>query len=408
MAGADSHGILPRKFNPRSTFDIRHSTLWLMAQVLIENLFKTFKDAKGQDIHAVKNVNLAINDKELLVLVGPSGCGKTTTLRLIAGLEEITRGMISIDDAVVNTLAPKDRDVAMVFQNHALYPHMTVYENLALGLKLRKCPKAEINQRVSEVAELLGLTPYLDSFPKTLSGGQRQRVAVGRAMVRRPKVFLLDEPFSDLDAQMRAQMRVEISRLQTRLGATMIYVTHDQVEAMTLGDRIAVMNAGVVQQVDEPMNVYNHPANLFVAGFIGSPPMNLFRGTIAQSGEALCFQAQNSQDEGPGDFTVQLGDEMSPELTAYKGRKIVLGVRPENIAESHSAGEAPAERTVEAVVEVVEPMGPETYLRVTAGSHSFVVRVRPGDRMNINQKVSLAFDMRQAHFFDPTTEQAIG
>jgi multiple sugar transport system ATP-binding protein len=375
--------------------------------VLIENLFKIFKGPKGQDIYAVNNANLVIEDKEFLVLVGPSGCGKSTTLRMIAGLEEITRGTISIDGKVVNDIAPKDRDIAMVFQNYALYPHMTVYDNMAFGLKLRKYAKTEIDQHVKDAAEILGLMPYLDGLPKMLSGGQRQRVAVGRAMVRKPKVFLFDEPLSNLDAKMRVQLRTEISKLQTRLAATMIYVTHDQMEAMSMGDRIAVMKDGVIQQVDEPMSIYNQPVNLFVAGFIGSPPMNIFHGVIAQNGNALCFQEQNPQGAAPGNCTVQLDDETLPHLTGYIGKKIVFGIRPENIADKLYVGEAPSERTVEASVEVVEPMGSETYLYLTSGSHPFVARVHANNRVNVNQKVSLVFDMRKAHFFDPATEKAI-
>ena len=378
-----------------------------MARVRIENLCKIFTGPKGREICAVNNANLTVEDKELLVLVGPSGCGKSTTLRLIAGLEEITRGTISIDDKVVNDVSPKDRDIAMVFQNYALYPHMTVYENMAFGLKLRKYPKAEIDQRVKEAAEILGLMACLDSLPKTLSGGQRQRVAVGRAMVRKPKVFLFDEPLSNLDAQMRVQMRAEISKLQTRLATTMIYVTHDQVEAMTMGDRIAVMKDGVIQQVDEPMNLYNRPVNMFVAGFIGSPPMNFFHGVIAQKGNALYFQEQNSGGAAPGNFTVQLDDETSPNLTGYIGTKIVFGLRPENIVDKLYRGEAPPGGTIEASVEVVEPIGSETYLYLSSRSHSFVARVHANNRVSVNQKISPVFDMRKAHFFDPTTEKAI-
>ncbi len=376
-----------------------------MALVLIENLSKMFREPKGQDICAVRNVNLAIEDKEFFVLVGPSGCGKTTTLRLIAGLEEATHGTISIDGSVVNNLAPKDRDVAMVFQNHALFPHMTVYDNLAFGLKLRKYPRAEIDHRVKEAAKTLDLMSCLDRLPKTLSSGQRQRVAVGRAIVRKPKVFLLDEPLSNLDAQMRVQIRVEISRLLNHLGATMIYVTHDQAEAMSLGDRIAVMKEGVIQQVDEPMKIYSQPANLFVAGFIGAPPMNFFNGVIVQTGNGFFFQEQNAQTVPAGGFNIQLGDELSRKLTSCIGKKIVLGIRPEDIAVC--AGESPQGRTIEADVEDVAHMGPETHLHVTSGSHHFVVRVHTSTRVGANQKIPLIFDMRQAHFFDLTTEKVV-
>src|SRR5258708_7466765 len=251
-----------------------------MAKVIIENLVKVYPEKNGPGVPAVNSINLAIEDREFMVLVGPSGCGKSTTLRMIAGLEEITAGTISIDGRVVNQVLPKDRDIAMVFQNYALYPHMSVYDNLAFGLKLRKFPKAEIDTRVHEASAMLGLDDYLQRKPKALSGGQRQRVAVGRAIVRKPKVFLFDEPLSNLDAKMRVSTRTEISKLHARLGATMIYVTHDQVEAMTMGDRICVMKDGNIMQVDEPLTLYNRPANLFVASFIGSPPMNQFKGTI--------------------------------------------------------------------------------------------------------------------------------
>src|SRR5271154_1544580 len=260
-----------------------------MAQVLLENLSKVFPEKGGPGVAAVKRINLQIEDREFMVLVGPSGCGKSTTLRMIAGLEEITSGTISIGGRLVNDVLPKDRDIAMVFQNYALYPHMTVYENMAFGLKLRKLPKAEIEARVNETAAMLGLESLLKRRPKALSGGQRQRVALGRAIVRKPKVFLFDEPLSNLDAKMRVSTRTEISKLHGRLGATMIYVTHDQVEAMTMGDRICVMKDGHVMQVAAPLEIYNHPANLFVAGFIGSPPMNFFKGTIARNGGRLTF-----------------------------------------------------------------------------------------------------------------------
>src|SRR5580692_5110761 len=260
-----------------------------MAQVSLENLSKVYPEKGGAGVAAVKKINLKIHDREFMVLVGPSGCGKSTTLRMIAGLEEISEGTVSIGDHVVNEVLPKDRDIAMVFQNYALYPHMTVYENMAFGLKLRKFSKAEISARVHEAAAMLGLEPLLARKPKALSGGQRQRVALGRAIVRKPKVFLFDEPLSNLDAKMRVSTRTEISKLHARLGATMIYVTHDQVEAMTMGDRICVMKDGDIMQVAAPLDLYNHPNNLFVAGFIGSPPMNFFRGTLRKAGDRLEF-----------------------------------------------------------------------------------------------------------------------
>ncbi|MHB8523914.1 MAG: ABC transporter ATP-binding protein [Limisphaerales bacterium] len=375
-----------------------------MARVVLENLSKIFKGAKGEEVCALNNASLVVEDRELLVLVGPSGCGKSTTLRMIAGLEEITRGTIAIDGVVVNRVEPKDRDIAMVFQNYALYPHMTVYENMAFGLKLRKLPKDQIKQRVNEAAEILGLAPYLDRLPKALSGGQRQRVAVGRAIVRKPKVFLFDEPLSNLDAQMRAQTRVEISKLHQRLGATMIYVTHDQVEAMTMGDRIVVMNAGVIQQVADPMTLYHQPANLFVAGFIGSPPMNFFRGAVAQNGETLVFQEQDEKGAAPaGGLALRVTRTMARSLAGFVGRKIVLGLRPEDIAEDGGTGSPSAGETGEARVEVVEPLGAETHLHLTTGAHAFVARVQARSRTEVKQRLRLAFDMSKAHFFDPST-----
>ncbi len=267
----------------------------IVAKVVIENLVKVYPEKTGPGVRAVNGINLTIEDREFIVLVGPSGCGKTTTLRMIAGLEEISGGTIAIDGQIVNHVLPKDRDIAMVFQNYALYPHMSVYDNMAFGLKLRKLPKSEIDVRVREAAAMLGLESYLDRKPKALSGGQRQRVAVGRAIVRKPKVFLFDEPLSNLDAKMRVSTRAEISRLHARLGATMIYVTHDQVEAMTMGDRICVMKDGNIMQVAEPLTLYNQPANLFVAGFIGSPSMNFFNGTVRRAGNSLAFVEDNSR-----------------------------------------------------------------------------------------------------------------
>jgi multiple sugar transport system ATP-binding protein len=374
-----------------------------MARVVIEGLTKVFP---GEYVRAVDNLNLTVEDKEFLVLVGPSGCGKTTTLRMIAGLEEVTRGTISIAGQVVNEVAPKERDIAMVFQNYALYPHMTAYENMAFGLKLRKCPGAEIEKRVQEAAGILDLTNCLERRPSHLSGGQRQRVAVGRAIVRKPRVFLFDEPLSNLDPKMRAQMRAEISRLHQRLAATMIYVTHDQVEAMTMGDRIAVMKDGVIQQVAEPMELYQQPANLFVAGFIGSPPMNLIKGSLVRKGGALFFQKQTGIDRG-GHIMVRLEDGTAARLDAYIGKEIVFGIRAENITSKVHAPDAPAERTVETVVEVVEPMGAETYVYLAIGHGSIVASVPASDRITVNQKLSVVIDTREAHFFDPGTERII-
>jgi multiple sugar transport system ATP-binding protein len=379
-----------------------------MASVVLENLSKSFKGPRQETVDALTNLNLTVADKELLVLVGPSGCGKTTTLRLIAGLEEASRGTISIDGRVVNDVAPKDRDIAMVFQHHALFPHMTARENLAFGLKLRKHSRAEIEQRVGEAAEMLGLADCLDRRPEALSGGQRQRVALGRALVRKPKVFLFDEPLSNLDAQMRVQMRREIARLHSRLAATMIYVTHDQVEALTLGDRIAVMRGGALQQVAGPMNLYQHPANLFVAGFIGSPPMNFFHGTLAANGTGLFFQEEAAGAGVGSGFKLRVDGEMNSPLAAWVGRKVVLGIRPEHIAEKAAADGVSEGQIVEAAAGVLEPMGPETFLYAANGSHSFAARLRADFRVAAQQTVPLVFDMRHAHFFDPATEAVIG
>jgi multiple sugar transport system ATP-binding protein len=376
-----------------------------MAHVVVDSLTKVFKGPKGERVVAVDHASLEVKDREFLVLVGPSGCGKSTTLRMIAGLEEPTEGTISIDGQTINGVSPGDRDIAMVFQNHALYPHMTVFENMAFGLRLRKIPRAGIEERVAEAAGMLELRDCLDRKPAELSGGQRQRVAVGRAIVRKPKVFLFDEPLSNLDAPMRAQMRREISRLHEKLASTMIYVTHDQAEAMTMGDRIAVMKSGSIQQADEPMSVYRGPANLFVAGFIGVPPMNFFRGTIVQQDGTLLFREQPPPGAvGPG-FAVQLDRQRKGGLSGCAGRKVVLGLRPEDI-QPVTRDSAP-DRGVEAVVEALEPMGPETHLYANSGAHSFVARSRGTERIQPGQKFPFEFDMSRAHFFDPHTEKAM-
>jgi len=374
-----------------------------MARVVLENVSKIFKGPKREMVRAVQKVSLTAEDKEFLVLVGPSGCGKSTTLRLIAGLEDIDEGTIFIGGKVVNGVEPKDRDIAMVFQNYALYPHMTVFENMAFGLKLRKYPKAEIQQRVKETAELLGLMPYLDRLPKALSGGQRQRVAVGRAIVRKPQAFLFDEPLSNLDARMRVQMRAEISRLHQRLGSTMIYVTHDQVEAMTMGDRIVVMKEGLVQQVADPLTLYNRPANLFVAGFIGSPPMNFFRGTLLEQGGALWLRERN---EAPS-LCVALMDEQRQKLKGSVGKEIVLGLRAEHILDAVSGATAPYGSEVVATVELVEPLGSETLVNLTTGTTSFTARFAAGARPAYGEKISLLFDMSHAHFFETNHGRAV-
>jgi len=367
-----------------------------MAKVVIENVCKVYPGG----FKAVDNANLEINDQEFVVLVGPSGCGKSTTLRMVAGLEEISSGTISIDGRVVNDVPPKDRDIAMVFQNYALYPHMTVYDNMAFGLKLRKFPKAEIDRRVREAAQILGITDeQLSRKPKALSGGQRQRVAVGRAIVRKPKAFLFDERLSNLDAKMRVQMRAEISKLHDRLRSTMIYVTHDQVEAMTMGDRIVVMKDGVIQQVAEPIELYDNPKNLFVAGFIGSPPMNFFKGAIERKDGGLWFAEAGTANR------VRVPDAAAAKLVAYVGKPVIFGIRPEDV--KHTPGDTDPAASVAATVEVVEPMGAEIFLYLTSGSNSFIARVSPHDPAKVGERLAATFDIRKCHFFDPTTEQTI-
>ena len=369
-----------------------------MAQVEISCLVKTYPDRTGPGARAVDGIDLTISDKEFMVLVGPSGCGKSTTLRMIAGLEDISGGSISIDGRKVNDVAPKDRDIAMVFQNYALYPHMSVYENMAFGLKLRNVPKAEIDTRVREAATLLGLETYLDRKPKALSGGQRQRVAVGRAIVRRPKVFLFDEPLSNLDAKMRVGMRAEISRLHQQLGATMIYVTHDQVEAMTMGDRICVMREGRILQVAAPLELYNQPADLFVAGFIGSPPMNFFTGTLAGKGASVCFVESGAT---PFPVTVPLPPALA--AAAQGCAEVVLGVRPEDVQIVAPGTSAQAEATVD----VIEPMGAETFLTLRTAAGSLTARVRPNEVVAHGQTLRLAFALDRLHLFDRATERAL-
>src|SRR5499433_1169186 len=337
-----------------------------MAQVVLKDLNK-----KYDEVHAVKDVNLTIRDKEFMVLVGPSGCGKTTTLRMVAGLEEITAGEIAIGDRVVNDLPPKDRDIAMMFQNYALYPYMSVYDNMAFGLKMRKFPKAEIAKRVQDAAEILGIHDLLKRKPRQLSGGQRQRVAVGRAIVRHPQVFLFDEPLSNLDAKLRVQMRVELKRLHERLETTAIYVTHDQVEAMTLGSRVVVMKDGWVQQVGEPLEIYTKPANKFVAGFIGSPSMNFISVTLTEQSGTLYAEASGVKIKVPADRAAR--------LAAYKGQHIALGIRPEDLR--LAGGGDPADATFDALVEVVEPLGSEILLDVKVGSSVIVARVEPSVRL---------------------------
>jgi len=362
-----------------------------MAQVVIRNLNKKF-----DGVHAVNDVNLQIRDKEFLVLVGPSGCGKTTTLRMVAGLESITAGEISIGDKVVNELAPMDRDIAMVFQNYALYPHMSVYDNMAFGLKMRKFAKPDIAKRVQEAAEILGIQGLLARKPRQLSGGQRQRVALGRAIVRHPQVFLFDEPLSNLDAKLRVQMRVELKKLHLRLGTTAIYVTHDQVEAMTLGDRVVVMKDGWVQQVGEPLELYNNPANRFVAGFLGSPAMNFLNVTVAESNGELWVA-------NPG-FRLKVPGPCAGKLRGYVGGELWLGIRPEDLRLASGADE---NMSFDVVVEVVERLGSETLLDVKAGPCAMVAAVEANVPTKIRDSLRLSPNPERLHFFDIKTEAAI-
>ncbi len=363
-----------------------------MAQVVIRNLNKKF-----DGVHAVNDVNLQIRDKEFLVLVGPSGCGKTTTLRMVAGLESITAGEISIGDKVVNELAPMDRDIAMVFQNYALYPHMSVYDNMAFGLKMRKFAKPDIAKRVQEAAEILGIQGLLLRKPRQLSGGQRQRVALGRAIVRHPQVFLFDEPLSNLDAKLRVQMRVELKKLHLRLGTTAIYVTHDQVEAMTLGDRVVVMKDGWVQQVGEPLELYNNPANRFVAGFLGSPAMNFVNVTVAENDGAVWVA-------NPG-FRLKVPDPCAGKLRGYVGGELWLGIRPEDLRLTSGAEGNPT--SFDVVVEVVERLGSETLLDVKAGPCAMVAAVEANVHAKTRDTLRLSPNPERLHFFDIKTEAAI-
>jgi len=367
-----------------------------MAQVSLRDVSKIFSG----NVIAVKNINLGVESKEFLVLVGPSGCGKSTTLRMVAGLEEATSGNIYIGDKLVNNVPPKDRNIAMVFQNYALYPHMTVYENMAFALKLRRYPKAEINQRVKDTAEILSITKHLNKRPKALSGGERQRVAVGRAIVRKPLVFLFDEPLSNLDAKLRVQMRTEINKLHTRLQTTMIYVTHDQVEAMTMGTRIAVMKDGIINQIADPLTLYDQPVNKFVAGFIGSPPMNFMNGIVVKKEDGKLFFNE-------GSFMVKISDDMREKIIPYCDKDIIFGIRPEDIHDKLFVQYASPEDTISANCEVVEPMGAEVFLYLNTGKHSFIARVGSHDKPAVNQEMELVLDMSQARFFDSATEKVI-
>jgi multiple sugar transport system ATP-binding protein len=396
-----------------------------MAEIAYEHVFKVFPDGT----EAVHDLELEIRDGELMVLVGPSGCGKTTALRMLAGLEEITEGEIRIGDRIVNDLTPKDRDVAMVFQSYALYPHMTVADNLAFGLKLRKLPKKEVKERVQRAARILQIEEFLKRKPRALSGGQRQRVAMGRAIVREPQAFLMDEPLSNLDAKLRVQMRAEIHQLQRRLGVTTIYVTHDQVEAMTMGDRVAVMNAGHLQQVDTPQVLYDQPVNEFVAGFIGSPSINLVESELARSNGHL--------EVSLGEHRLAVDDQIARNrsgLADYVGRNIILGIRPEDFEDTRVEPDAPADRRIRVTADLTEPLGSEVLVHFSTEatgvvssaaaadvgedaevrlgddedvSTRLIARVSPKSRVALGQDVELAVDTSRLYFFDPETRAAI-
>jgi multiple sugar transport system ATP-binding protein len=366
-----------------------------VASVTLKKVVKQFKS-----VTAVNSLSIEIHDREFAVLVGPSGCGKTTALRMIAGLESVSSGEIYIGDRLVNDVTPKDRDIAMVFQNYALYPHMNVHNNMGFGLKMRKFPKAEIDQRVQEAADILGIHELLDRRPKQLSGGQRQRVAVGRAIVRKPKVFLFDEPLSNLDAKLRVAMRAEISKLHRRLGATIIYVTHDQVEAMTMASRIFIMNRGALQQSGTPLEVYKHPANQFVAGFIGSPAMNFIESTLVLEQDRYFVDA--------GGFRLRLPDLFRNPIEPYAGRPVIFGVRPEDMAKPAAGGTNDQVNTLRARADVVETLGAETFVYLTCGPHSIVARMESPERpLTVGQTLEVEVTMNKTHLFDPETHQTI-
>jgi multiple sugar transport system ATP-binding protein len=401
-----------------------------MAEIVLDHVSKVY-GAEGPS--AVSDLNIAIEDGEFIVLVGPSGCGKTTALRMVAGLESITEGTITIGERVVNTVPPKERDIAMVFQNYALYPHMTVYDNMAFGLKLRKLEKSEIDRRVREAAKILGLDEFLDRKPKALSGGQRQRVAMGRAIVREPKAFLMDEPLSNLDAKLRVQMRSEIARIQHELSTTTLYVTHDQVEAMTMGDRVAVIRKGVLQQVDSPQFLYDHPENLFVAGFIGSPAMNMVEATIARSNGSSTIEF--------GGYRLAVPDEVfatRTALKAYEGKQVIVGIRPEDMEDASLVPDAPADRRLSSGVLLREALGADVLVHFTikapavitedtmelagdvgqealeaaekgaiARESEFLARLNPRTEAKQGQPIELVVDVNRLHFFDPKTGQGI-
>ncbi len=368
-----------------------------MADLQLKHIYKRY--AGG--VTAVGDFCLDIADKEFIILVGPSGCGKSTTLRMIAGLEEISEGELYIDGKLVNDVAPKDRDIAMVFQNYALYPHMTVFENMAFGLKLRKTPKDEIKKRVTEAAKILDIEHLLDRKPKALSGGQRQRVALGRAIVRDPKVFLMDEPLSNLDAKLRVAMRTEINKLHKRLQTTFIYVTHDQTEALTMGTRIVVMKDGIIQQVDTPANLYTKPCNVFVGGFIGSPQMNFVNAKLDQKDDGLYLEF--------GSLSIKLpeGKASRPELKDYIGKEVIMGIRPEDIHDEEAMVASQPESVVDAFVEVTEMLGAESYLYLTIAGIAFTARVNQRSTAKVNDTIKVMMDTNRIHLFDKDTELAI-
>jgi multiple sugar transport system ATP-binding protein len=365
-----------------------------MARVLLRNLTKHFRN-----VVAVDDLTLEVEDKEFVVVVGPSGCGKTTALRCVAGLEEATNGEIYIGDRLVNDVSPKDRDIAMVFQNYALYPHMNVYDNMAFGLKLRKLPRAEIQRRVTGTAEMLGLQGLLNRKPKELSGGQRQRVALGRAIVREPKVFLMDEPLSNLDAKLRVQTRAELIKLHRRLGITTIYVTHDQIEAMTMGDRIAVLNEGRMQQVDRPLELFNHPVNIFVAGFIGSPAMNFMAATVEQDDGSLFVKTDA--------LRLRLPEVHARKVRDRAGRQVVFGIRPDDIYDRTLAPAVTDGAAARLTVDVTEPMGSTVYVYLTAGTDALIADVDAKTAAKDGEPLDVVFDMNKSHLFDSETQAAL-
>ena len=377
-----------------------------MAGLTLKGIYKKYPGG----VVAVSDVNLEIRDKEFIVLVGPSGCGKSTTLRMIAGLEEISEGELYIGDRLVNDIAPKDRDIAMVFQNYALYPHMTVFDNMAFGLKLRKVPKDEIERKVNEAAKILDLTHLLDRKPKAMSGGQRQRVALGRAIVRSPKVFLLDEPLSNLDAKLRAQMRTEIAKIHKKLGTTFIYVTHDQTEAMTMGDRIVCMKDGFVQQVDTPQHLYENPVNKFVAGFLGSPQMNFIDAVLKEEyGQFIVeFGSEDTKTSRGVKYQIIVPEsKVNDELGNYVGKEVILGVRPESIHDEEMYLSNATTGIIDAYVEITEMMGAETYLYLLCEGNSLTARVSPRSTARPGDDIKVAIDPNRIHIFDKETERAI-